>query len=273
VALFTNPQGHALLLYAIVEYLDDQDVERKDLARTFCPGTTEEPAAFRETIEVGRTLGVLDVARTVVVKRPIFKDQRVATLRRWVFTDADIAPELFSGRATGSTDLVRGLCWLLAQDPTDGPVGTNDFEERQRHLPAKAVQNPEQYRALARWACWLGLAAQVSRSNYRILPDLRQVVRGCLPDAPSTVPIVELELAVAAELPVADGGWIRRAYDAETGGRSSEEVSPAITMALEYLRAAGLIRPRVAEDAAIGGQEQRLLARSRQPVTDIEVLP
>jgi hypothetical protein len=271
VAIFTSPQGHGLLLYAIATYLERRPLKREELARTFCPGHREESAAFSETLDVGRELGVLKVGKTVETKRPT-SENRVDTLRTWTFEDSGVASELFSGRVTGATDLVRGLCWLLAQDPTDGTVGTKNFETRQHGLRKKAVVNAEQFRPLARWACWLGLATQVSRTNYQVLPDLRQVVRDSLPNTPSRIPIAELEASISTQIPVIAGGYFKQIFDAETGGHTPEELSPALSLALESLRAEGSIRLSVAEDAAIGGQKQRLLARTRQPVTDVEVL-
>lgn len=272
MALLTIPQGHGPLLRAIVHHVGDAQTDRPALLREFCPEATDEPAVFRETLEVGATLGVLDVGRKVAVRRADEGADVAGTLRSWLMSDLTVGTDLFADKAPGASDLVRGMCWLLSQDPADGPISTNNFEERQRGLPKEAIVNVEQYRAVARWSCWTGIATMVARRNFRILPSLTTVVRDCLPASGASTPITELEASVAKTLPVAPGGWIRIRYDDVAGAPDSLTISPVVSYALEVLRDAKEIDLRVAEDAAIGGQQQRLLAGSRRPVTNVEVL-
>lgn len=272
MAVLTNPQSHGLLLRAIVEHVGDTAVDRPTLLRTFCPDADGEPALFTETLEVGGILGVLDSARKISVKRTSDGGDAPMAIRSWLMNDDVVGDDLFADRAPGASDLLRGMCWLLSQDPADGPITTKNFEERQRGLPRAAIVNVEQYRAVTRWSCWSGLASLVARQNYRMLPSLMTVVRGCLPNTGTSIPIADLESKVAEVVPVAPGGWIRVRYN-EVAGKSDESmISPVVSYALETLRDEGAIELRVTEDAAIGGQEQRLLAGSRKPVTDVEVL-
>lgn len=272
MAILTNPQSHGLLLRAIVEHVGDAAVDRPTLLRRFCLDADDEPALISETLEVGAVLGVLDPARKVSVKRAGDREDAATTIRFWLMNDDVVGDDLFADRAPGASDLLRGMCWLLSQDPADGPITTKNFEERQRGLPKQAITNVEQYRAVTRWSCWSGLASLVARQNYRMVPSLTTVVRGCLPSTGTSIPIADLESKVAEAVPVAPRGWIRSRYD-EVVGRSDESmISPVVSYALETLRDDGTIQLRVAEDAAIGGQEQRLLAASRKPVTDVEVL-
>lgn len=272
MALLTNPQGHGPLLRAIVHHVGDATSDRPALLREFCPEATDEPALFKETLEVGATLGVLDVGRKVSVKRADEGEDQAATLRAWLMSDETVGKNLFADKAPGASDLLRGMCWLLSQDPVDGPISIKNFEERQRGLPKEAIVNVEQYRAVARWSCWAGLATMVGQRNFRIVPSLTAVVRDCLPALGASVPIAELEANVAEAVPVAPRGWIRVRYDDVAGTPDNMTISPVVSYALEVLRDAQEIDLRVAEDAAIGGQQQRLLAGSRRPVTDVEVL-
>ena len=177
MAILSSPQSHGPLLRAIVEHVGDASVDRRTLLRTFCPGADDEPALFSETLEVGTVLGVLESRRKVSVKRRGDGGDIPSTIRSWLMHDAEVGEDLFAERAPGASDLLRGMCWLLSQDPTDGPITTKNFEERQRGLPREAIINVEQYRAVVRWSCWSGLASLVGRQNYRILPNLTTVVR------------------------------------------------------------------------------------------------
>lgn len=272
MAVLTNPQSHGPLLRAIVEHVGSAAVDRSNLLRAFCPDAEDEPALFKETLEVGAVLGVLHLASKVSVKRSANGADAPAILRSWLMHDDVVGDDLFAAGAPGASDLLRGMCWLLSQDPADGAITTKNFEERQRGLPKEAIINAEQYRAVTRWSCWTGVASLVARQNFRMIPSLTPVVRQCLPRTGTSISIADLESKVAEVVPVAPRGWIRSRYDSVVGRSDESTVSPVVSFALETLRDDGVIHLRVTEDAAIGGQEQRLMARSREPVTDVEVL-
>ncbi|WP_344457571.1 protein DpdG [Actinocorallia aurantiaca] len=86
-----------------------------------------------------------------------------SALRKAVFEPYQNEALADGGKATGSADLVRGLCWFLSLDPTAVAVGPSDFEDLQKEalIPEArpAIANKERWSNFGPWASTLGFAA------------------------------------------------------------------------------------------------------------------
>lgn len=278
MALLTSPQAHGLLLVSIVTFLSERGtMGEEEVTQAFCPprgGDDWPPALYSDTVKAGVALGVLRSGRGKLEAGGDLPsaDPRDA-LRRWVFDEANVGPTLFEGSSPGSTDLVRGLCWLLTLDPLDAPVAIGNMEARQRGrgLPSPAVKNREQYRAVARWAVWLEIAQPTSDTGTDVVPDLRPTLRRHLPAGGGSAELETLLQEVRSDVPVIDGGWARGRYLAEVG-TVQETLSASLSHALESLEFVDVIKLSSPQDAAIAGTRVRHLAGTGRPVSLVEVV-
>jgi hypothetical protein len=279
MAVLTSPQAHGPLLASLARFLGEEGpTETGRVSELFCPPDASgawPPALFTDTLKAGVALGVIKESQgKLAAKAHASPDDLHVTLRGWVFNSDVVAPALFGRTSPGGTDLVRGLCWLLSLDPHEPPVSTDSMEERQRGLglPRLAVPNPEQYRAVARWAVWLGLAQPLSDTGTDIVPDLRGPLRDVLADVTGSIDLDDVSLALAKRVPAADGGWARQRYLDETDETDADTLSPALSHALQSLEFADELRLSHPADSAIVGRTARHLFGSGSPVSLVEVL-
>jgi hypothetical protein len=280
MAILSAPQCHGYFLVALVRYLGQRGPTATDeLAAVHCPISADAsgpPAIYSDTLRVGRTLGVITGVK--VLETPIGEataDERT-TLLSWIFRQEATGEDLFADKALGATDLIRGLCWVLTQDPCGPPLQLSTLDDLQRGegMPSFAIKNPVQYRAVVRWATWLGLAQPVDESGGSIVPDLRSHARKVLAArGPGVFAVDDFVSDLADRVPAAEGGWARERFDGSVGTPTQgSRLGPVISHALESLEYVGAIALVAPQDAAIVDVAERHLHGSGRAVSFVEVL-
>jgi len=184
---------------------------------------------------------------------------RVAAMRSERETDLWAKDELGSLMLLGARDLVRALAWFMSLNVLNGPFtfskGANPLAQLQEdHTGERLIFNEDRWRPFVRWCRYLGFLrdfALYSGSGLPergVIPDPTDAVAAALPQCVSSADFTPLAVvlpALAAQLPVLDGGIYRSAIHDRGAPPAESDVSPTLTLALERLRARGDIELEV----------------------------
>jgi hypothetical protein len=190
---------------------------------------------------LGETVVVPEVVRDKAGGRPFTRSGFRRLLRELVLDvrrDGDPWAVDDEARTTGARDLNRALSWFLAQDalgPALSWTGPDEHSAERlqsaqlQHLPDedRPIVNDTRWGAFGRWVMAMGLAepAPVRGSGVGLVPLPQEAIRDvALRMERRTWPVAEFLDALAAALPVLDGGVFRE------GLRSvlSEEPDPGV---------------------------------------------
>jgi hypothetical protein len=158
-----------------------------------------------------------------------------------------------------NADLGLSLAWLLAQDPASGPTSWDSAEGLLREQmgqgemrAATGLTNPNPYRMLEHWACYLGFARSYARRGKRVVSaDPTAYLRRSLPALFDRKPGRPRSLAgvvnkLKDHCPVFEGGVHRRQIEKVLAGklpaRPENQLSGTTALAWLHLEEEGLVR-------------------------------
>jgi hypothetical protein len=158
-----------------------------------------------------------------------------------------------------NTDLGLSLAWFLAQDPASGPTSWDSAEGLLREQmgqgemrAATGLTNPNPYRMLEYWACYLGFARSYARRGKRVVSaDPTAYLRRSLPALFDRKPGRPRSLAgvmnkLKDDCPVLEGGTHRRQTEKALTGkfpaRPENQLSGTTSLAWLRLEEEGLVR-------------------------------
>lgn len=157
-----------------------------------------------------------------------------------------------------SADLTRSLAWMLAQDAYETHIGDLEALEAQQIVnpDRQLLRNPTRKNGLRYWAEFLGFSRGPG-GDIDPTVAVRDILQDILPVG-GGMPAVEFVGAVAATLPVLDGGrWQRAVLDeidtSMLAPLQPGQLSTALSRALMCLRASGdlLLQSRADAGASI----------------------
>lgn len=182
----------------------------------------------------------------------------------------------------GATDLVRGLCWYLLQNPSDAPSRFQDSGNAKGAASVKAAQlrtaddtvlrNDTRWGSFTRWSTYLGFCRWRDRG---IVPEPTVVVADALRHSISEVGALPISTAIQAigeVIPVLDQGryWTEMTkLIPQRLAPTSGEVSAALSQSLLRLNETNQIRLTRRSDA--DALRFRLEQERREEFSHIEI--
>lgn len=223
-----------------------------------------------DTLRELRAVGVVvESGDQLILRDDLAREDREGGMRtiilRSVLREAD-RQELWADDGTGLSltgglDLIRALSWMLLLPVSGSPWswdGTASAQQEQAdHFAELFIRNEERWRPFVRWAAYLGFASTFG--DYVLVPDptaavsreLRSSLKGR-----GFQPLTEVVDGLGDVLPVLDRGSVNLAMRERYPIDWEPQLSPALTLALTRLRAAG----RVELDEGRGDGEKLLFA-------------
>ena len=181
-----------------------------------------------------------------------------------------------------SSDLCRGLSWILAQDVYRTDTGSHAkiaaIEGAQvTDVNRRIFQNDTRWNGLRTWMVYLGFA----RSGTQVTIDPTEALRDMLPDifqSAETLPAPNFIKLAAERLPVLDGGAYRVQLEAVLNRQSwvppaAGHVSTSLSRAIQRLDREGMIAAEQRSDSESGITLVGAERRTWRTVTHVRRLP
>jgi hypothetical protein len=227
---------HSVLIVIFKLVLSEGRIKQDRLVKLCAPQGSISDKKTRQTLNRWIELGIFSesAGKEISLHPDVRKDERAihklpSLARRIVLAEHNNA-NFWASEGAKSADFTRSLCWLLAQDCwAVNLVGWTQAQELiQRQISGDTVlaQNDTRWPGLKAWVPFLGFGWIAKHPSGALVADPTDAIREALPSVfgkKRTLEASDCIAALAATLPVLDGGTYRKAVEEKLRERTGPD--------------------------------------------------